>query len=97
MRQNNLSSILRTMLPPNRLHKIPLGVHQIKVNTMIDQIILAFLDSLWRTKIHSILLTNVFDLFPGAREADYCRVEFGEVGLKDAGGVAGRVAGYEEG
>ncbi len=63
---------------------------------MIDQIILAFLDSLWRTKIHSILLTNFFDLFPGAREAHYCGVEFGEVGLQDAGGIAGRVAGYEQ-
>ena len=63
---------------------------------MIHQIILALLHTLRRTEIHSILLTNVFYLFPGAGEADYRGVEFGEVGLEDAGCVSCWVAGYKE-
>ena len=61
---NNPRRRLRRMLPSNRLHKIPLRIHQIKINTMIHQIIHPRLHSLRRTKIHSILLTNVFDLLP---------------------------------
>jgi hypothetical protein len=96
MRQNNLRCILRTMLPPNRLDEIPLRIHQIKINTVVDQIILALLDTFRRAKVHSILLADVFYLFPRSCQADYGGVEFGEVGLEDAGRVSCWVAGYEE-
>ena len=63
---------------------------------MIHQVVLALLDPLRRTKVHSILLTNIFDLFPGSCEADYRGMEFREVGLQDARCVSCWVAGYEE-
>lgn len=97
MPQNNPRRRLRTMLPPNRLHKIALGIHQIKINTMIHKIILSLLHPLRRRKVHSILLTYILDLFPSACEAYDRRVEFGEVGGEHAGCVAGWVAGDEEG
>jgi hypothetical protein len=96
MCQNNLRRILRTMLSPNSLHKVPLRIHQIKINAMIDQIILSLLNPFWCREVHSILLTNILNLFPRAREAYDCGVELGEVCLQNARGIAGWVAGYEE-
>jgi hypothetical protein len=96
MRQDNPCRLLRTMLPPNRLHKIPFRIHQIKINTMIDQIVLSLLHSLWRREIHSILLTDILNLLPSSCEADYRGVEFGEVGGEHAWCVPCWVAGYEE-
>jgi len=43
MRPNQPRRLLRAMLPPNRLDKVPLRIHQVEVNTMIDQIIFSFL------------------------------------------------------
>jgi len=96
MRQNDLRRILRTMLPPNRLHKVTLGIHQIEINTMIHQIILTLLYAFRRTKVHSILFTYILYLFPSACEADDRGVEFGEVGLQDARRVSCRITSYEE-
>jgi len=97
MPPNQPRRLLGAMLPPNSLHKIPLGIHQIKIDTMIDQVILPLLRALGRREIHAIFLTHVFDLFPGAGEADDAGVEFGEVGFEHGGGVAGGVAGDKDG
>ena len=65
MLNNNPRRNLRTMLPPNRLHKISLRIHQIEIYTMINQIIHARLHVRRCTKIDPILLTYILDLFPG--------------------------------
>ena len=64
---------------------------------MIHQIIHPRLHSLGRTKIDAIRLTHIFDLLPGARQADNARVELGEVALQHGRGVAGGIAGDEDG
>jgi hypothetical protein len=97
MSQNNLTCLFRTMLSSNRLHEIPLGIHQIEINTMIYQIILSLLDALGRTKIHAIFLTDVFDLVPGPCQTYERGMEFREVGVKNRRGVAGGIAGDEDG
>ena len=97
MLQNNPRPLLRTMLPPHRLHKIALRIHQIEINTMIDQIILTLFDALRRTEINPIFLTHLLDLIPRSRQAYQSGVEFREVGLENRGRVARRVAGYEDG
>lgn len=97
MRQNNMRCLLRTMLPPNSLDEVPFGIHQIKINTMIDQVILALLDILGRGEVHAVFLADVLDLVPGAGEAYDRRVELGQVFGEHAGRVARWVAGDEDG
>lgn len=94
---NNPRRPFRTMLPPNRLHEIALGIHQIEIDRVIDQVILPGLDPLRRAEIDPVLLAHVLDLLPTARDADDARVELGEVVFQHQRGVAGRVAGDEEG
>lgn len=69
--------------------------HDVKIDGMIDEIILARFDAFGGTEIDAVGSTHVFDLLPGARQADKGGVEFREVFFEDGGGVAGRVAGYE--
>jgi hypothetical protein len=64
---------------------------------MIHQIIRPRRRPLGRTEINTVFLAHVFDLLPGAREADDGGVEFGEVAVQHGGGVARGVAGYEDG
>lgn len=69
--------------------------HDVKIDGMIDKIILARFDAFGGTEIDAVGSTHVFDLLPGARQADEGGVEFREVFFEDGGGVAGGVAGYE--
>lgn len=64
---------------------------------MVHQIVHARLDALRRAEVDSVLLAHFFNLLVVAREAYEARVEFREVGAQDVGGVAGWVAGDEEG
>jgi hypothetical protein len=79
MPPNNLRRRLRTMLSPNRLNKIALRIHQIKIDTMIDEIILALSDTLRRREVDAVFLADILDLLPGSRQADDGGVEFREV------------------
>lgn len=96
MVQDNLRRLLRTMLLANSLDKIALRIHQIKINAMIDQVILALLHTLGGREIDPVFLAHVFDLLPCAREADEARMEFRQVGSEHGGSVAGGIAGYED-
>ena len=81
MTTNNCRRLLRTMLPPYRLHKIPLWIHQVKVDAMIYQVILSLLHALGRGKVNPIRLTHAFDLFPCSCETDNIGVKLGQVFL----------------
>jgi len=89
--------LLRAMLSPNGLDEIALRIHQVEVDAVVDEVILAWLDTLRGGEVHAVLLAHLLDLLPGARQADDVRVELGQVGSQDGRGVAGRVAGYEDG
>jgi hypothetical protein len=76
MPPNNLRRRLRAMLSPNRLHKIALWIHQVEVDTMIDEIILPLRHPLRSREIDAVFLADILDLLPGARQADDGGVEF---------------------
>jgi hypothetical protein len=94
---NNLRRLLRTVLPSNGLHKIPIRIHQVEIYRMIHQVILAGLDSLRRAEIYSVCFTDCFYLFPGPGQSYERGVEFRKVGFHDCWGIAGRIARYENG
>ena len=71
--------------------------HQIKINTVIHQVIHPGLRPFGRAEIDPVLLAHVLDLLPRARQAQDAWVEFCEVGFQDGGRVARGIAGYEEG
>ena len=69
--------------------------HQIKVNTMIDQIILTRFYILRCTKVDPILLANMLNLLISTRQAHNPGVELLQVSAEDLGGISGRIAGDE--
>lgn len=70
--------------------------HQIKINTVIHQIIHPRLDPFWRTEIDSVCFAYLPDLLPGASETEDGRVELRKIGLQHRGRVTGRIAGDEQ-
>lgn len=80
MGRNDSRGLLRAMLSPNSLDKISLGIHKVEIDTVVDEVVLAWLHAFRRREIHAIRLTHVFDLLPGPRKADEVGVELGKVG-----------------
>ena len=70
--------------------------HQVKVNTMVHQIILSGLHPVRRTEVNTVLLTHIPNLLPRPRQPNDPRVELLEIALQHYRGVARRVAGDEE-
>jgi hypothetical protein len=97
MAQYDLGCCLWAVLSAQCLNKVSLGVHEVKVYAVVDQIVLARRHILWRAKVHPVRFAHVLDLVVCAREADKVWVELGQVFLEDLGGVARRVAGDEQG
>lgn len=80
MRFNNSRRLLWAVLSPNSLDEIALGIHQVEINTVVDKVVLAFLDTLRGRKVYPIFLAHLFDLVPGACETNKVGVELGEIG-----------------
>lgn len=97
MSSDDSCGLLGAILPSDSLHEISLGIHQVEINAVIHEIVLARLHALRGREVHAVCLAHILDLLPGAREPDEVGVEFGEVGAQHGGCVAGRVAGYEDG
>jgi len=76
---------------PLHSHLVKL-THQIKVNTVIHEIILARLDTTRRAKVHAVRLAHVLDLFVRARQADKVRVKLVQIVLEHLRLIARRVA-----
>lgn len=55
--------------------------HQVKINAMIDQIILSRLDALRCAEVYPIGFANLFYLLPRSCEADNGRMKFCKVGF----------------
>lgn len=60
---------------------------------MIDQVVLSGLHCRWRTEVHAVLLACLLDVLISSRQANYGRVELGEVFLQDFRRVPRGVAG----
>ena len=71
--------------------------HQVKINTMIDQVVHPRLHALRRAEVHAVHLAHRLDLLPRARQPDHAGVELLEVGFEDRGGIASGIAGDEDG
>lgn len=94
---NHLGALLRRMLPAQRLDKVALRVHQVKVDAVVDQVVLARLDVCWGAKVHAVRLAHGLDLVVRARQADKARVELHQVLAEHVGRVAGRVTRHKHG
>ena len=70
--------------------------HQIKINTMIHQIIHPRFHPFRRTEINPILLTHVLNLLPRPRQPYYPGMELLQIALQHRRGIARWVAGDEE-
>jgi len=82
---------------PQRAKEKRTPTHQIKINTMIHQIIHPRLYPGRRAEIDPILLAHIFHLLPRPRQAHNPQVKLAQVVLQHGGGVAGGVARDEEG
>lgn len=71
--------------------------HQIKIYTMIHQIVHPRFNPLRRAEIHPIGFTDLLDLIVCPREAQHRRVKFRQVGFQNGGGVACGIAGDDDG
>ena len=71
--------------------------HQIEVNAVINQVVLARLGILGRAKVHPIRLASILDLLVVARQPNEIRVELGQVFLEYARVVARGVACNHDG
>lgn len=97
MSRNELRGLLRRVLSSQRLHKVTVGVHQVKVDAVVDEVVLAGLDVLGRAEVDAVLLAQRLDLVVGSGQADEPGVELGQVLLQGRWVVARRVAGDEDG
>lgn len=96
MIQDNLRRLLRTMLTSNSLHEITFRIHQIEINTVIHKVILALRHVRRRAEIHPIFLADILNLLPGACQANDVVMEFRQVFLENARGIARWIASYED-
>lgn len=95
--RNELRSLLRRVLSPQGLNKVAIGIHQVKVNAVIDEVILSRLDVLGRAEVDAVLLTQRLDLLVSSGQADELGVELGQVLLQSCRVVARGIAGDEDG
>lgn len=97
MSRNELRGLLRRVLSSQGLHKVTIGVHQVKVDAVVDEVVLAGLDVLGRAEVDAVLLAQRLDLVVGSGQADEPGVELGQVLLQGCWVVARGVAGDEDG
>lgn len=95
--QNDSSSLLRGVLSAQGLDKVALRIHEVKVDAVINQVVLSWLNILRCAKVDTVLLAESLDLVVCARKANELVVELAEVLLKRGRVVTGGVAGNENG
>ena len=70
--------------------------HEVKIYTVVNKIIHPRFYALGCAEIDPIQLANSFDLFPSPCQANKIGVEFLQIGLENRGGIASRIACYED-
>lgn len=78
-------------------HKFPAGIHQVKVYTMIHQVISIWTGVFWRTEVHSICFTHCFGFVVRSDQAYKTRVEVSEVAGHLWGRISSRIDRNEDG
>lgn len=94
--QDHFGSLVRRVLAAEGLNKITLGVHQVEVDAVVDEVVLARLDLGGSAEVDAVRLAHGLDLVVCARQADELGVELGQVLLEHLGGIARRIAGDED-
>lgn len=95
--QDNVCAFARRMLAAEGLNKVALRVHDVEVDAVVDEVVLAGLDVRRRAEVDTVCLADSLDLIVGAREADELGVELGEIAFEHFRLVARRVTGDEDG
>jgi hypothetical protein len=71
--------------------------HEVEVDAVVDEVILAGIHILRRTEVDTVLLANILDLLVCAGQADNAGVEFLQIIAQDVWCIANRVAGDKYG
>lgn len=71
--------------------------HQVEVDTVIHEVVLAGLDILRSTEVHTVLLADVLDLLVCASQADNAGVELLQVLAQHLGRITDGIASNENG
>lgn len=71
--------------------------HQIKVDTVVHEVILAGLHIPGSTKVHTVLLAHVLDLIVGTSQADDASVELLQILAQHLRRITDGIAGDENG
>ena len=71
--------------------------HQIEVDTVVHEVILAGLHVPGSTKVHTVLLADVLDLLVRASQADDARVELLQILAQHLGRITDGIASDENG
>lgn len=95
--EHKLGAVLGRVLATQDLDKLHLGIHNIKIDAVVDQVILSGLDVLRRAEVDAERLAHRLDIFVRPRQANELGVELGQVALDHAGRVTCWVARYEDG
>jgi len=76
---DHLGSRIDSEVPPNGLHKVSLGIHEVEVDAVIYKVILTRFHIRWRGEVHSVGLAHVLDFLPSPCHPEHVRMKFGEV------------------
>lgn len=97
MVQDKRCGLLRRVLSAQCLNEIAIRVHQVKVDAVVHQIVLSWLDVLGCAEVDAVLLAERLDLIIRAGQTNELLMEFTQVILKSLWGITGRIAGDEDG
>lgn len=70
--------------------------HQVEVDTVVHQIVLARVHVLRCAEVHPVLLAHILHLLVRASQADNVPVELLEIRAQHFGGIASRIAGNKD-
>lgn len=97
MVQDKRCGLLRRVLSAQCLNEIAIRVHQVKVDAVVHQIVLSWLDVLRCAEVDAVLLAERLDLVVRAGQTDELLMELAQVILESLGCVTGGIAGDEDG
>lgn len=77
-------------------HRLVGLTHQVEVDAVVHQVILASLHILGCAEVHAVLAADILDLLVGTSQAHNARVELLQVFPQDLRGITGGIAGNED-
>ena len=92
MIEDDLGTLVGTVLATEGLDEVAVRVHDVEVDAVVDEVVLPRLDVARRAEVHAVRLAHVADLVVGPREPHELLVELPQVRLQHPRVVARRVA-----